>query len=253
MSNKTNNTSQRNSGGQPRILVGTSGFSYKEWRGSFYPEDLPAKKYLSYYGEHFKTTEINNTFYRIPTSKLTEGWYPEVPPDFSFTLKLSQRITHIKRLKDVDEEMKRFFDAASALKEKLGPVLVQLPPNFRKNLEVLEAFLDRFAAGRMLAFEFRHQSWFEEDLYSLLAKHKCALGVVEAEKQDGNDPDEKLIKKVTGSFVYMRLRKGEYSAAETKEWAQWIRAQPVDVYCYLKHDERAPVLAQQLLRELAQP
>src|SRR5438093_12323221 len=103
-----------------KILIGASGFSYKEWKGIFYPEDLPPKKYLSFYATQFKTTEINNTFYRIPTTALTVGWYNEVPRDFSFTLKLSQRITHIKRLKDVDEEMERFLEAADALKEKMG-------------------------------------------------------------------------------------------------------------------------------------
>src|SRR5690349_1986949 len=120
-----------------RILVGTSGFAYKEWKGSFYPEKLPAKKYLSYYAEHFSTTEINNTFYRMPTPKLCESWYDEVPEGFSFTLKVSQRITHFKRLKNVDDDMNFFLDSAANLKEKLGPILVQLPPNFKKNLEVL--------------------------------------------------------------------------------------------------------------------
>ena len=128
-----------------QILVGTSGFAYKEWKGSFYPEDLPAKKYLSYYAEHFHTTEINNTFYRMPTAKLCEGWYAEVPDNFSFTLKLSQRITHFKRLKNVDDEMSFFLESAAALKEKLGPILVQLPPNYKKDIDVLDAFLGAFA------------------------------------------------------------------------------------------------------------
>lgn len=233
---------------QPRqILVGTSGFAYKEWKGSFYPKELPAKKYLSFYAEHFSTTEINNTFYRMPTLKLVEGWYAEVPDEFSFTLKLSQRITHFKRLKNVDEEMDFFLSSAAGLKEKLGPILVQLPPNFKKDIAVLEEFLGRFASRARLAFEFRNDSWFDNGLFELLRKHNAAFGVVEKEEDDKgmNAPRE-----VTGSFVYMRLRKGEYTAEEMIEWARWMRSQTVPVYCYLKHDVRAPILANALLAAL---
>jgi uncharacterized protein YecE (DUF72 family) len=229
-----------------RILVGTSGFAYKEWKGIFYPDDLPAKKYLSFYAEHFRTTEINNTFYRMPTAKLCEGWYAEAPGDFSFTLKLSQRITHFKRLRNVDDEMSFFLDSAAGLKEKLGPILVQLPPNFKKDTEVLGDFLAKFASKGKLAFEFRHDSWFADEVYDLLREHKTTLGVVE--KEEGEGPDTP--REVTGSFVYMRLRKGDYSENEMADWAQWIHCQSVPVYCYLKHDERAPVLAKQLLEAL---
>jgi uncharacterized protein YecE (DUF72 family) len=228
------------------ILVGTSGFAYKEWKGSFYPADLPAKKYLSYYAEHFPTTEINNTFYRMPTGKLCESWYPEVPDGFSFTLKLSQRITHFKRLKNVENEMNFFLESASALKEKLGPILVQLPPNFKKDAEVLEGFLTGFATKAKLAFEFRHDSWFADDVYDLLRKYRTTLGVVE--KEEGEGPDTP--REVTGSFVYMRLRKGDYSKDEMLDWARWIKSQSVPVYCYLKHDDLAPVLANALLDAL---
>jgi uncharacterized protein YecE (DUF72 family) len=228
------------------ILVGTSGFAYKEWKGSFYPTDLPAKKYLSYYAEHFPTTEINNTFYRMPTAKLCESWYPEVPDGFSFTLKLSQRITHFKRLKNVENEMNFFLESASALKEKLGPILVQLPPNFKKDAEVLEGFLTGFATKAKLAFEFRHDSWFADDVYDLLRKHRTTLGVVEKEEDEGPDTP----REVTGSFVYMRLRKGDYSKDEMLDWARWIKSQSVPVYCYLKHDDLAPVLANALLDAL---
>jgi uncharacterized protein YecE (DUF72 family) len=229
-----------------RVFVGTSGFAYKEWKGSFYPDDLPAKKYLSYYAEHFRTTEVNNTFYRMPTAKLCEGWYAEVPDDFSFTLKLSQRITHFKRLKNVDDEMNFFLESATGLKEKLGPILVQLPPNYKKDVEVLDAFLTTFATKGKLAFEFRHESWFADDVYDLLRKHETTLGVVE--KEEGEGPDTP--REVTGSFVYMRLRKGDYTKDETLDWARWIRSQSVPVYCYLKHDERAPILANELLAAL---
>lgn len=228
------------------VLVGTSGFAYKEWKGTFYPDDLPAKKYLSFYAGHFRTTEINNTFYRMPTAKLCEGWYAGVPDNFSFTLKLSQRITHFKRLKNVDDEMSFFLSSAAALKEKLGPILVQLPPNYKKDIGVLEDFLGKFASQARLAFEFRHASWFDDEMFDLLRKHNTAFGVVEKEEgENGDTPRE-----VTGSFVYMRLRKGGYSAEEMLDWARWIRRQSVPVYCYLKHDDRAPRLAEQLLEAL---
>jgi uncharacterized protein YecE (DUF72 family) len=229
-----------------QILVGTSGFAYKEWKGSFYPSDLPAKKYLSYYAEHFHTTEINNTFYRMPTAKLCESWFAEVPDSFSFTLKLSQRITHFKRLKNIDDEMNFFLESAAGLKEKLGPILVQLPPNYKKDTDVLDAFLTTFAARAKLAFEFRHESWFADDVYDLLRKHNTTLGVVE--KEEGEGPDTP--REVTGSFVYVRLRKGAYSGEEMLDWARWIQSQSVPVYCYLKHDERAPILANELLAAL---
>ena len=241
-----NRTSPEESITASRVFVGTSGFAYKEWKGTFYPDDLPAKKYLSYYAGHFRTTEINNTFYRMPTAKLCEGWYAEVPDGFWFTLKVSQRITHFKRLKNVDDEMNFFLDSAAGLKEKLGPILVQLPPNFKKDTEVLDAFLTTFATRGKLAFEFRHESWFTDDVYELLRRHKTTLGVVE--KEEGEGPDTP--REVTGSFVYIRLRKGDYSKDEMLDWARWIRSQSVPVYCYLKHDERAPVLANELLAAL---
>ena len=225
------------------ILVGTSGFAYKEWKGLFYPEDLPQKQYLAYYAKHFRTTEVNNTFYRLPTPKLTEGWYNEAPEHFSFTLKLSQKITHFKRLRNVDSEMDFFLESAAQLKEKLGPTLVQLPPNFKKDAALLEEFLSKFAKRADLSFEFRNQSWFEDDIFDLLRKHGSAFGVVE--KEEG----ESLVtpREVTGSFVYMRLRKGNYEPAELRDWARWILSQSLPVYCYLKHDEQAPTLANQLI------
>jgi len=227
----------------PNILIGTSGFSYPEWKKVFYPEDLPSKNYLNYYAEHFKTTEINNTFYRLPSRKTTEGWYANVPQDFSFTLKLTQKITHIRRLKGAHEEMNAFLEGAAGLMEKMGPILVQLPPNFRKDAAVLEEFLRDYAKKGKLAFEFRHESWFSDDTYELLKEHHCSLGVVEAE-------ESAAVKEVTGPFIYMRLRKGDYTAEELASWANWIRSQKKDVYCYLKHDEKAPVLAKQLMEQL---
>jgi len=231
----------------PRIRVGTSGFSYTEWRGAFYPEKLPAKQYLSFYGQHFETTEINASFYRIPRRTTTEGWYAEVPAGFAFTLKLSQRITHIKRLRDVDQEMTWFMDAALGLQDKLGSILVQLPPNFKADIERLDAFLVRHARHARLAVEFRHPSWYADEVYEALRRHGAALAVVEME--DGDDVPRP--REVTADFVYVRLRKGDYTADELRDWATWLRAQSGDVFCYLKHDERAPELALALLRALA--
>jgi uncharacterized protein YecE (DUF72 family) len=229
-----------------RILVGTSGFSYPEWRGKFYPKELPPKKFLSYYAQHFSTTEINNTFYRIPTPQLVQGWYKEVPERFLFTLKLSQEITHRKKLKDVDDQMRRFLEGAAAMKEKLATLLVQLPPFFRKDTGTLGDFLVKFSQKARLALEFRHDSWFSDDVFELLRTHQSALAVVEKEEGEGAG----AARQVTGPFIYMRLRKGEYSKPELLDWARWIRAQTADVFCYMKHDEEAPLLANRLLGAL---
>jgi len=246
MTPRASSTPQSESANAPRILVGTSGFSYTAWRGKFYPSDLSPKKFLSYYAQHFPTTEINNTFYRIPTPALVGNWYDEVPAAFQFTLKVSQAITHRKKLKAVDSEMQRFLEGAAALKEKLATLLVQLPPFFRKDLVTLEDFLNKFSSQARLSFEFRHASWFCDDLYQLLRQHECALAVVEKEEGEGAEAP----REVTAPFVYMRLRKGEYSDAELEDWAKWIRRQTVDVFCYLKHDDEAPLLAKRLLKAL---
>jgi len=246
MTPRASSTRQSESANAPRILVGTSGFSYTAWRGKFYPSDLSPKKFLSYYAQHFPTTEINNTFYRIPTSALVGNWYDEVPAAFQFTLKVSQAITHRKKLKAVESEMQRFLEGAAALKEKLATLLVQLPPFFRKDLVTLEDFLNKFSSQARLSFEFRHASWFCDDLYQLLRQHECALAVVEKEEGEGAESP----REVTGPFIYMRLRKGEYSDAELEDWAEWIRRQTVDVFCYLKHDDEAPLLAKRLLKAL---
>ena len=226
-----------------KTFIGTSGFSYKEWKGAFYPSDLPAKQYLSFYATHFSTTEINNSFYRTPNAKTVESWYNEVPAEFSFTLKLNQRITHMKKLKGVEEDMDYFLEIASHLQEKLGTILVQLPPYFKKDAEVLENFVTAYAKKARLAFEFRHATWTDPEVFAILRKHNCAWGVVEAEEQQA-------IREITGDFTYMRLRKGDYSKGELQAWGDWIKQQSIDVYCYLKHDEKAPLLAKQLMETI---
>src|SRR5664279_3634220 len=158
-----------------RVLAGTSGFSYKEWKGSFYPEDLAADAMLSYYSERLPAVEINNTFYRMPKPALLEGWAAQVPEAFRFVLKASQRITHHKRLKEAGDEVAYFFGVAATLGERLGPALFQLPPNLKKDLPRLEAFLGTIPERRRAAFEFRHASWFEEDVFEALRTRGAAL------------------------------------------------------------------------------
>lgn len=225
------------------IYVGTSGFSYPEWKGIFYPAELSSKQYLSFYAERFTTTEINNTFYRSPSQNTTTTWAGQVPEHFRFALKLNQKITHKKRLKDVDEEMSWFLQGAGAMGEKLGVLLVQLPPYFRKDTGVLNDFLQSYSPKARLAVEFRHDSWFSDDVLRLLEEHHSSLAVVESE-------DRSALRQVTAPFVYVRLRKGAYAEDELSDWAKWLHSLKQEVFVYLKHDEQAPVLAQQLIEKL---
>ncbi len=226
------------------IYIGTSGFSYPEWKGSFYPEDLPQNRFLSHYAEHFRTTEINNTFYRIPSAKMTAKWAEQVDDRFRFSLKLSQRITHKKRLESCDEEMGWFATGAAPLESCLGCLLVQLPPWSRQKLDVLEGFLEAHAAKWKLAFEFRHDSWMQPETYRLLEKHGSALAVVETDETPA-------VREITAGFLYVRLRKESYSQDELQEWAHWLSSSGRDAYVYLKHAAAAPGWAQRLCEALA--
>src|SRR5262245_18555903 len=163
------------------FYVGTSGYSYKEWKGTFYPEDLPDKAMLRFYGERFRSVEINNTFYRMPKISVLEAWASEVPADFKFVLKASQRITHHQRLKEADDSVAYLLDVALALKERLGPLLFQLPPYCRKDAPRLREFLKLLPPDRRAAFVFRHQSWFDEEIFQLLRDHQAVLCIAEAE------------------------------------------------------------------------
>ncbi|MBU4499472.1 MAG: DUF72 domain-containing protein, partial [Gammaproteobacteria bacterium] len=156
------------------LYVGTSGYAYKEWKGRFYPPDLPAKRMLHYYGEHFRSVEINNTFYRMPTAALLQSWGGEVPADFRFVLKASQRITHQHRLVDADEDVGYLLDVADTLGKQLGALLFQLPSNLKKDVARLDAFLALLPPHRA-AFEFRHPSWFDDEVFGLLRAHQAAL------------------------------------------------------------------------------
>ncbi len=221
------------------IYIGTSGFSYKEWVGGFYPEKTPPAKFLELYARSFDTTELNNTFYRIPSEKITAKWAEQVGDDFRFTLKMNQRVTHRKRLRGVDEEMRWFLNGARPLGPKLGCVLVQLPPNFRSDLELLDQFLRGYARNLRLAVEFRHDSWTGPETFDLLRKHGAAWAVAE------ND-DSEAVREITAPFVYVRLRKAGYEPAELAEWAEWLKGVAGDAFVYFKHEEQAPHLASEL-------
>ena len=232
-----------------RVLAGTSGFSYKEWKGSFYPEDLPAEDMLAYYSARLPAVEINNTFYRMPKPSMLEGWAAQVPAEFRFILKASQRITHRKRLKEAGDEVAYFFQTAATLGERLGPTLFQLPPNLKKDLPRLESFLTVLPEGARVAFEFRHASWFEEDVFSVLRTHGSALCVAE---------DEELATPVvaTAPWGYLRLRRQDYDDAVVAGWAEKVRAQPwSEAYVFFKHEDAGsgPKLAAEFLRRIATP
>src|SRR4051812_4751892 len=161
------------------LYVGTSGYSYKEWKGTFYPEDLPDKQMLRFYGERFGSVEINNTFYRMPKPAMLEGWATEVPEKFRFVIKAPQQITHIKRLKEADDSVSYLLKVAAALNQRLGPLLFQLPPYLKKDIPRLRDFLRLLPPQQRIALEFRHASWFDEELFALLREHKAALCIAE--------------------------------------------------------------------------
>jgi len=225
-----------------RALIGTSGFSYKEWKGSFYPEDLPASEMLRYYAGQLPAVEINNTFYRMPKAEVLAKWAEQVPDGFTFALKASQRITHQKRLKDAADSVEFFFGVATTLGDRLGPMLFQLPPSFKKDLPRLEDFLSILPPACRAAFEFRHASWFGDDVFGALQKRGAALCVAE---------DEELATPMaaTTGWGYLRLRRQDYAEQDLAVWARRIREQSwSEAYVFFKHEEEGtgPRLARQL-------
>ena len=226
------------------IRIGTSGYNYPEWRGSFYPEKFPTGKMLAYYAERFSTVEINYTFYRMPNAKTVAGWDAETPAAFSFTLKAPQRITHFARLREIDDPLRYFLDTAKGLGPKLGPVLFQLPPNFKKDVTRLGGLLALLPAGLRCAFEFRHESWFAEDVYERLRDANAALCLADTE-------DETTPLQATADWGYLRLRDQGYTAADLEEWSRTITRLGTgwrEAYVYFKHEEAGagPELARQL-------
>ena len=230
------------------VRVGTSGYSYPEWKGNFYPEKMAAKDMLRYYAERFPTVEINNTFYRMPKEALLDGWAAEVPASFLFVLKASQRITHIKRLKEVGEELTYLFRVASTLGERLGPLLFQLPPNFKTDAPRLQSFFDAMPARRRVAVEFRHASWFDDETFQILRNHGAALCVADT----GEEPVAPLV--ATTDWGYLRLRREDFTDADLQAWAKRILGQPWgDAFVFMKHEEegRGPKLGARLMEILA--
>ena len=227
-----------------KLHVGTSGYSYKEWKGNFYPEDLPAKEMLSYYSRRLPAVEINNTFYRLPQPGMIENWKSQVPARFRFSIKATQRITHIKRLNNVADETKYLLETASLLAQRLGVVLFQLPPNMKKDFERLRNFLDLLPADVRTAFEFRHETWFDDDVFGLLRERDCALVV--------SDTDEKPLTEINGTanWGYLRLRRILYDENDLVNWLKRVRAQKwKDAFVFFKHEDEGtgPKLAAQFI------
>jgi uncharacterized protein YecE (DUF72 family) len=225
------------------LRVGTSGFSYKEWRGSFYPEKLAADEMLRYYAERRPTVEVNNTFYRLPRTSVLEGWAGQVPEHFRFALKASRRITHFRRLRDAGDETAYLLRTTSALGSRLGALLFQLPPNLPKDLPRLEAFLALLPEGTRAAFEFRSPSWFDDDTFERLRARGMALCI--ADRGEDGEPETPVV--ATGPFGYLRLRRERYTPADLAAWAERIRAQPwQEAFAYFTHELEGPGLATQL-------
>lgn len=230
-----------------QLHVGTSGYAYKPWKGTFYPEKLPDKEMLKFYASQLSTVEINYSFYQMPKESTLQGWAASVPEGFQFALKANQKITHVARLRNCESTLKRFLEVASVLQEgsKLGPILVQLPPNFRFDAALLSEFLQMRPKAFRFAFEVRHASWYTEETYAVLRKFETALCL--AETDDFTPPEV-----VTAGFVYARLRKEEYSEKELAAWRMrfdaWTKA-GVDVYVYVKHEDagKGPKYARLLL------
>jgi len=230
-----------------RVLPGTSGYSYAEWKGSFYPEDLPAAEMLRYYAGKLPAVEINNTFYRMPKAEMLSRWAETVPDGFVFALKASQQITHRKRLKDASDSTAYFLQTATTLGDRLGPVLFQLPPYFKKDLPRLMEFLALLPPASRCAFEFRHVSWFDQDVFAALSGRGAALCIAE---------DEELATPLvaTTGWGYLRLRRQDYGEQDLRAWAEKLRAQSWDeAYVFFKHEEggRGPALAGELTQILA--
>jgi uncharacterized protein YecE (DUF72 family) len=229
------------------FFVGTSGYSYPEWKGTFYPAKMQTKQMLGFYASRFRTVEINNTFYRPPTIQLLEAWAGQVPADFRFVLKAPQEITHVKRLAGAGEQVSALFATAGVLKDRLGAVLFQLPPNFRKDVPLLRAFLASLPAGVRAAFEFRHQGWFCDSVFALLRERGAGLCVADA------DDELEVPFVATAEWGYLRLRRADYDDTALAEWADRLRSQNWrECFVFFKHEDAGtgPRFATRLLELL---
>ncbi|HJO03215.1 MAG TPA: DUF72 domain-containing protein [Acidobacteriota bacterium] len=214
-----------------QILAGTSGFSYKAWKGNFYPADLPDTRMLEFYAGQLPSVEINNTFYRMPSAKTVSRWQQVVPDEFRFVLKATRRISHFSRLRADDELLEYLFGVTAELGSRLGAHLVQMPPYAKKDIEALRAFLQRVAKGDRVAFEFRNESWFDADVYEALREFDSALVIA-----DGGKVEVPLV--ATASWGYLRLRRDGYDAAALDEWRDRIRDMPwTEAFVFFKHED----------------
>ena len=224
---------------QHTIHIGTSGWSYKHWRGTFYPENIKVKDHFRYYREHFNTVEINNTFYRLPKKETFMQWKTQVAEDFVFIIKASRYITHMKKLHDPEESTSLFLDHARLLGKKLGAILFQLPPSLKADVGLLEKFIAQLPEVHRYVFEFRHPSWYDDAVYDLLNKYNCAFCIYEL---DGHQSPVVA----TADFVYVRLHgpgrkyQGSYSDAALQSWAALCKgwAKSKDVFVYFDNDEK---------------
>jgi len=232
------------------IWVGTSGYNYPEWKGSFYPSNLAAAKMLPYYAERFPTVEINYTFYRMPNEKLTEGWAAQTPSPYKLTLKAPRRITHDSRLKNCGELVNAFCRVAGSLGDKLGALLFQLPPNLKKDLALFDAFLAELPPKVCGAFEFRNVSWLDDEVFERLSKRNLALCVADSERLS-------TPVRITADYAYFRLRDEGYTSDDIAQWGDTIKRDAAscrDVYVYFKHEEqgKGPEFARLLMERLGQ-
>jgi uncharacterized protein YecE (DUF72 family) len=219
------------------VRIGTSGWSYKEWKGSFYPEKFSPREMLPYYASRFSTVEVNNSFYRIPSERVLATWADQVPADFRFVMKASRRITHHQRLRDEDGSLSYFLQAVNPLGPRLGPTLFQLPPTFKKDTGRLKDFLERLPHHWPAAMEFRHVSWFDDEVYHLLRQRDIPLVAVDQDPAEGGGAPLEA----TAGWGYLRLRRTDYDEPALSGWAERIVQQPwQDAYVFLKHEEGSP-------------
>ncbi len=226
------------------LFVGTSGYSHAEWKGSFYPERFSQKKMLEFYAQRFSTVEVNYTFRQLPTQKVIETWAEQVPHSFRFVLKAPQAISHFKRLRNAEKEIDEFLSLASILQERQGPILLQLPPNFKKDIPRLETFLKHLAGRAKVAFEFRNASWFDDETYDCLRTYSMALC-----STDRDDlPAPVLVN--TATWGYVRLWDDTYTDARLRDWKKRVDSQPWDEsYVFFMHEDEgiSPKLAARFL------
>lgn len=225
------------------ILAGTSGYSYKPWKGVFYPEGLPDARMLEYYAGELPAVEVNNTFYRMPTAKLVDRWIENTPKTFRLVLKASRRLTHRKKLEPPEDGLAYMFGVTAPLGERLGAHLFQLPPYAPQDIGALRAFLEAVPNGHRVAMEFRHESWLADDTYEVLREFDAALVIVDGGKLA-------VPRLSTASWGYLRLRREDYEAAEIAEWASWINSQAWgEAFVFFKHEDAgvSPQLARDLI------